>query len=120
LFGFCIGVVAYNILAVLKAALRQVHGTTVIDTQLSGYYVADEVSGTYRGMMIAIPPPAWQGFRQLTVPELADVLIDLAGKVPLAKFRKHPRGPKKPRPPRPFDPKHPPQATAKLLAARRA
>jgi len=120
LFGFCIGVVAYNILAVLKAALRQVHGATVIDTQLSGYYVADEVSGTYRGMMIAIPPPAWQVFRQLTVPELADVLIDLAGKVPLAKFRKHPRGPKKPRPPRPFDPKHPHQATAKLLAARRA
>jgi IS4 transposase len=120
LFGFCIGLVAYNILAVLKAALRQVHGATVIDTQLSGYYVTDEVSGTYRGMMIAIPPPAWQVFRHLTVAEVADVLIDLAGKVCLAKFRKQPRGPKKPRPPRRFDPKHPHQATAKLLAARRA
>jgi IS4 transposase len=120
LFGFCIGLVAYNILAVLKAALRQVHGATVIDTQLSGYYVTDEVSGTYRGMMIAIPPPEWQVFRHLTVAEVAAVLIDLAGKVCLAKFRKHPRGPKKPRPPRHFDPKHPHQATAKLLAARRA
>ena len=120
LFGFCTGVVAYNILAVLKAALRQVHGAAVIDTQLSGYYVADEVSGTYRGMMIAIPPLEWQVFRHLTVTDLAAVLIDLAGKVPLAKFRKHPRGPKKLRPPRPFDPKHPHQATAKLLAARRA
>jgi len=120
LFGFCIGLVAYNSLAVLKAALRQVHGTTAIDTLLSGYYVADEVSGTYRGMMIAIPPPEWRGFRQLTVAELAEVLIDLAGKVPLARFRKHPRGPKKPRPPRQYDPKHPHQATAKLLAARRA
>ena len=120
LFGFCIGLVAYNILAVLKAALRQVRGAAVIDTQLSGYYVADEVSGTYRGMMIAIPPPEWQVFRQLTVPELADLLLDLARKVPLAQFRKHPRGPKKPRPPRPFDLKHPHQATAKLLAARHA
>jgi IS4 transposase len=120
LFGFCIGLVAYNILAVLKAALRHVHGAAAIDTHLSGYYVADEVSGTYRGMMIAIPPPEWQVFRHLTVPELAAVLIELAGKVRLAKFRKHPRGPKKPRPPRPFDPKHPHQATAKLLAARRA
>jgi IS4 transposase len=120
LFGFCIGLVAYNILAVLKAALRQVHGAAAIDIQLSGYYVADEVSGTYRGMMIAIPPPEWQVFRQLTVPEWAEVLIDLAGKVHLAKFRKHSRGPKKPRPPRSFDPKHPHQATAKLLAARRA
>jgi len=79
---------------VLKAALRQVHGATVIDTQLSGYYVADEVSGTYRGMMIAIPPPEWQVFRQLTVPELAEVLIDLAGKGHLAQFRKHPRDPR--------------------------
>jgi hypothetical protein len=119
-FGFGIGVVAYNSLAVLKAALRQVHGATVIDTQLSGYYVADEVSGTDRGLMIAIPPPAWQVFRPLTVPELADVLIDLAGKVALAKVRQHPRGPQKPRPPRPFDPTHPHQATAKRLAARRA
>jgi hypothetical protein len=91
-----------------------------VDTQLSGYYVADEVSGTYRGMMIAIPPPEWQVFRPLTVPEFADLLLDLARKVPLAKFRKHPRGPKKPRPPRPFDPRHPHQATAKLLAERRA
>jgi pimeloyl-ACP methyl ester carboxylesterase len=119
LFGFCIGVVAYNILAVLKAALRQVHGATVIDTQWSGYYVTDEVSGTYRGMMIAIPPPQWQVFRHLTVPQVAEVLLELAGKVCLAKFRKHPRGPKKPRPPRPFDPKHPHQATVELLAVRR-
>jgi hypothetical protein len=120
LFGFCIGVVAYNSLAVLKAALRHVHGAVAIDTPLSGYYVADEVSGTYRGMMIAIPPPEWQVFRHLTVPELAEVLIELAGKVRLAKFRKHPRGPKKPRPPRQYDPQHPHQATAKLLATRRA
>src|SRR5512144_2028527 len=115
LFGFCIGVVAYNILAVLKAALRQVHAATVIDTQLSGYYVTDEVSGTYRGMMIAIPPAEWQIFRHLPVTDLAAVLINLAGKVCLARFRKHPRGPKKPRPPRQFDPKHPHQATVNLL-----
>ena len=119
LFGFCIGLVAYNSLAVLKAALRCVHGAETIDTHLSGYYVADEVSGTYRGMMIAIPPLAWHVFRQLTVPDLAAVLIDLAEKVCLARFRKHPRGPKKPRPPRQFDPKHPHQATAELLVNHR-
>ena len=119
LFGFCIGLVAYNSLAVLKAALRHVHGATVIDTQLSGYYLADEVSGTYRGMMIAIPPLEWQVFRRLAIPDLAAVLIDLAGKVCLTRFRKHSRGPKKPSPPRQFDPKHPHQATAKLLVNRR-
>ncbi|HYQ91261.1 MAG TPA: transposase [Candidatus Competibacteraceae bacterium] len=115
LFGFCIGLVAYNSLAVLKAALRRAHGAENIDTALSGYYVADEVSGTYRGMMIAIPPAEWQVFRHLPVTDLAAVLINLAGKVCLARFRKHPRGPKKPRPPRQFDPKHPHQATVNLL-----
>jgi hypothetical protein len=119
LFGFCIGLVAYNSLAVLKAALRRVHGAAVIDTQLSGYYLAEEVSATYRGMMIAIPPPQWQCFRCLTIPELAAVLLELAGKVHVAQFRKHPRGPKKPRPPRQYDTKHPHQATAKLLTTRR-
>ena len=118
LFGFCIGLVAYNSLAVLKAALRRVQGAAHIDTPLSGYYVADEVSGVYRGMMIAIPPAEWQVFRHLSVTDVAAVLIDLAGKVCLARFRKHPRGPKKPTPPRQFDPKHPHQATAKLLANR--
>ena len=119
LFGFCIGLVAYNSLAVLKAALRRVHSAALIDTQLSGYYLVDEVSGIYRGMMIAIPPPEWQWFRYLTVPALAAILIELAGKVHLAPLRKQPRGPKKPRPPRQYDPQHPHQATAKLLANRR-
>jgi hypothetical protein len=119
LFSFCIGLVAYNSLAVLKAALRRVHGAVVIDTYLSGYYLADEVSSTYRGMIIAIPPPEWHCFRRLTVPELAEVLIELASKVCLARFRKHPRGPKKPRPAHQYDPKHPHKAAAKLLANRR-
>ena len=114
LFGFCLGLVAYNSLAVLKAALRRVHGAEHIDTALSGYYVADEVSGTYRGMMIAIPPAEWPGFRHLPITALAAVLINVAGTVCLARFRKPPRGPQKPRPPRQFDPKHPHQATVNL------
>jgi hypothetical protein len=69
--------------------------------------------------MIAIPPPEGQGCRPLSVTDLTAVWIDLASKVCLARCRKHPRGPQKPRPPRQYDPKHPPQATAKLLATRR-
>ena len=88
LFGFCIGLAAYNSLAVLKAALRRVHGAENIDTHLSGYYVTDAVSSTYRGMMIAIPPAEWQVFRHLPVTDLAAVLVNLAGKVCLARFRK--------------------------------
>ncbi|WP_043757477.1 IS4 family transposase, partial [Imhoffiella purpurea] len=36
LFGLTMAIVAYNALAVIKAALRQVHGAETIDTQVSG------------------------------------------------------------------------------------
>lgn len=57
--------------------------------------MADEISGTYRGMMLAIPTPQWAFVRGIAVPDMADVLLELAGKVRLAAFRRHPSGPKK-------------------------
>ena len=55
LFAFCVALVSYNVLSVVKAALRSVHGAKVVTEEVSGYYLADEVAGTHRGMMIAIP-----------------------------------------------------------------
>jgi len=62
LFGFCVALVSYIILSVIKAALGGVHGTKVIENQVSGYYIADEISGTYRAMMIAISDKHWAVF----------------------------------------------------------
>jgi len=42
IFGFCISLVAYIVLAVVKAALCCVHGTVKIETEVSGYYIANE------------------------------------------------------------------------------
>jgi Transposase DDE domain len=119
LFGFCTGLAAYNVLSAVKAALRSVHGEEKIDTELSGYYVADEIAGTYRGMMIAIPAEEWLVFGTLTVAGWGSVLRELASRVQLDKFRKHPRGPKKPRPKRQSDRRKPHVSTAKLLAERK-
>ena len=55
LFGFCLALVAYNVLAVVLAALRGVHGEETVDEEVSLYYIANEISTTYHGMMIAIP-----------------------------------------------------------------
>ena len=118
LFGFCVALVAYIIMAILKAALRTVHGTKTIEDSLSGYYLADELSGVYRGMMIAIPAHEWIIFRKLTQPQLIQCLQMLAGNVKLSQFQKHPRGPKTPAPERISDPKTPHVSTAKLLASR--
>jgi IS4 transposase len=119
LFGFCIALISYMILKVIKAALAGIHGTKVIEEQLSGYYLADEISGTYRGMMIAIEAEEWEIFRELSHAELIQVLRKLGKKVKLSKFRKHPRGPKKLVAKRKSDPKTPHVSTARLIASRK-
>jgi hypothetical protein len=68
--------------------------------------------------MIAISPPHWVSFRELSDQAFADALRELASAVNLARYQKHPRGPKKPPPERsPYqNGKH--VSTAKLLAQR--
>jgi IS4 transposase len=118
LFAFCVALVAYNVLSTLKAALRSVHGEEKVAEEVSGYYVADEIQMTHRGMMIAIPEDEWAVFHDLPPVELAEVLIRLARAVALPKFRKHPRGPKKPKPEKQSGAKIKHVATAKILEAR--
>jgi IS4 transposase len=120
LFAFCVALVAYNVLSTLKAALRSVHGEEKVAEEVSGYYVADEIQMTRRGMMIAIPEDEWAVFHDLTPVALADVLVRLARSVSLPKFRKHPRGPKKPKPKKGSGARIKHVATAKSLEARHA
>ena len=120
LFGFCVALVAYNTLAVLQAALRREYGTRTVDNEVSGYYLAEEISATYRGMMIALPPSEWLIFRHLPLAEMAALLLELAQQVDLSAFQKHRRGPKKPQPRRKHDPHRPHVSTARLLAERHA
>jgi IS4 transposase len=118
LFAFCVALVSYDVLSTLKAALRSVHGEEVVAEEVSGYYVADEIQMTHRGMMIAIPEDEWVVFRDLIPGELAGVLVRLARSVPLPKFRRHPRGPKKPKPKQQSGAKVKHVATARILKAR--
>ena len=118
LFGFCVALVAYIIMSVVKSALCSVHGVDIIEKQVSGYYIADEISATYRGMMIAIDYDHWIMFQQMTPSKLVKVLKELATNVKLSAFQKHPRGPKKPRPKRKSCKNKPHVSTARILAQR--
>jgi hypothetical protein len=120
LFGFCLALVAYNLLAVVLAALRGVHGEEKVDEEVSLYYIANEISTTYHGMMIAIPPPEWDVFYSMSPADLAATLLDLAQRVRLQAIRKSPRRPKKPRPQRKKPTRKGHVATAKLLMNRPA
>ncbi len=119
LFAFCVALVAYIVLSTIKAALSAVHSVDKIDNEVSGYYLADELSATYRGMLIAIPIDEWVVFRHLSFLAFCKLMLRLAAGVKLSRFKKHKRGPKNPQPKRVSDPKHPHVSTAKLIAARR-
>jgi Transposase DDE domain len=118
LFAFCVGLLAANAVAVLKAALRAAHGEEVA-AGLSAYYLTLEIRETYAGMMVAIPAPHWAVFGSLSDQELARLLRELAGKLVLARYRKHPRGPKKKPPPRRRYQNGEHVATSKILAGRK-
>jgi len=119
LFAFCVALISYMILAVIKAALCAVHGVKKIEKEVSGFYISDEISGVYRGMMIAIQDEEWKVFRQYTQSEFTELLLRLSKNVKLSAFRKHPRGPKKKPNKRKSDPKTPHVSTAKLIAMRK-
>lgn len=118
LFGFCLALVAYNAVSLIQAALRAVHGTAKIEAELSWYYVCLHLSKVYTGMMMAVPSKHWDVFRRLDAREFAALLKELATRIDLRRFRKHPRGPKKPPPKKISGAKICHVATARILAKR--
>jgi hypothetical protein len=115
LLGFSVAVAAYNVLAVLKAALRVVHGEDKVQNQVSGYYVALEWALVYAGMMIALPAEQWEPFGTMSAKELAVHLRDWASKINMLKIKKAPpRKPTKNKTQRIKD-KSPHLSTARLL-----
>lgn len=116
LFSFCMALVAYNILSVIKAALRSVHGHGKVDAGISNYYLVEEIQSTYTGMMIAIPEPEWQFLSTLSLSTFVELLKQWAAQVDLKRFVSSPKGPKKPQPQRPREPHRPHVSTARLLA----
>jgi len=116
LFGFCVALAASNVLAAVKAALRATHKKVALDEVLSDFYVAEELAGTYRGMMIALPEAEWTHLADLSDREFAAWLSGVAKRVRLDRYPKSPRGPKKPRSRRTRYPKAKHVATARLMA----
>jgi hypothetical protein len=94
LFSFCMAAACFNVLSVIVSALRQAHDDD-IDEDVSLYALADELSGTYRGMMIALPAATWTHFQSVTTKELANQLIRWAKQVPISRYKKYPRASKR-------------------------
>ena len=97
LFGFCVALVGYNILAVVKASLRAQHGEEKIEQELSGYYIAGNITRTYDGMLVAIEEHEWEIFYKMPMKEFIKILKELASNVNMKKFKKAPKRKKKPK-----------------------
>lgn len=119
LLAFSIALLTYNVISVLKAAMRSAHRNPSLLMELSGYYLAEEISATYWGMMIAIERQHWTtAFAHLTPLEMAEILKQLAKNVDLSRYKKHKRAPKKPPPKRTGGLRHKHVSTARLLEKR--
>lgn len=96
LFAFCIALCTYNLLAAVKGALRGVHGEATMETKVSNYLLTNEISTMYGGMMIALPPEEWIGFRTMTLAGLARQLERWARVADITRYPKSPNASKKP------------------------
>jgi IS4 transposase len=95
LFGFCMALVTYNLLSVVRAAVRVVHGEEAAHS-LSTYYLANEVASTHVGMSVVLEAPFWKNnYAPLTPTQMANELKRLARNMRLTKYKKAKWTPKK-------------------------
>ena len=116
MFGFSLALVAFNLYAVVMAALRAAHPETNIKEEVSEYYIASDIRAIYSGMMIAVMYEDWAVFREASIPQIAVLLVDLARACNMLKLKKKKRGVKKPKVNVKLDKKTPHVSTLKLLS----
>lgn len=118
LFAFSLACVAYNALAIVKAAIAVERGREEAD-RLSHYYIALELAQTTDGMLIAIPAERWLKVASLPLKEFTDRMRKIAENIDLTVYRKSQRGPKKPKPKKKHKKNVVHVSTAKILARRK-
>lgn len=116
LFGFCVALVAYNVVSMVKGAMRVACGRKFVEQELSMYYLTLEVSRVTSGMMIAIGEKPWDLFRTLSTEEYANTMVELARRLDTRKYTKHKRGPKTPPPKKLSGKRNHHVSTARILA----
>ena len=101
---------------VVMAALRAAYPDQAINDEISDYYIAEEIAATYTGMVMIVGDEEWTIFSNGSIKEVSDLLITLALKIELWRFKKNKRGLKKPAKPKNKFAGMPHVSTARLLA----
>lgn len=118
LFALSLGLLAYNAVALVEAALGCEHGRETVRNKVSTYYLSLEIRQAWDGMQIAIPPKHWRTFATQSDEDFAATLRAIASRMQLARYKKHRRGPKKKPPKKTKYQNGGHVSTAKLIAER--
>jgi len=121
LFGFCVGLLSYNLLATVIASLRAVHGEKKVDEDVSGYLIAQDVRMNAPGLDVMVDTAEWTAhYRALTTDEIAVIMLTLARRVNLRRIPKAKTRTKKPPTPRTRYKNETHVSTKRLLDEKRA
>jgi hypothetical protein len=113
LFSLSCAYVAFNLLQCIRLTLEASRGEQT--EAISLYYVADDVSHTWRGLDAVLSDEDWDCFRTMTPKELSNTLCRLARLVPYHKYTKRRSGSKAGSTPRPPTKRKGHASTARLL-----
>jgi IS4 transposase len=96
LFAFGVAALAYNVLALLMAAVRVKHVSTLekLNIDVSPYYIAMQIRMHYGGLLLVTDPGDWETYESFNPSRFAKLLLGLAANVDPRYFRSYPRKPK--------------------------
>lgn len=119
MLAFCMSLIAYNALRVVRTAMAAVHGQAAAD-RVSDYYLTEVVFSDWRALDIFADPQDWTDqFGHATPKVIAAKLKAAAQKVDIYRLRKSTRGPKKPPPKRVKNKRKPHVSTYRVLQTRK-
>jgi len=120
LFSYGVALFAFNVLSVLRAAMRAVHGAAKIEQSFSTHHMAEEIHAMWSGMTLLLPAAFWRRHcRDLDDAAVASQLKRLARQVNLAQYKKVTRTTRNPPPKRKFSKNTPHVSIARVLAKRK-
>jgi hypothetical protein len=117
LFGFCVALVASNLVEAIFGSLRGAYGHERIDEEVSSFYISSELSVMHSGMMLIVPGEDWRQIGDMIDDDFSEFLKLCASKINLRVYQKSKRGVKKP-PPKKVDTGSPHVSTFKLISER--
>lgn len=120
LFSYGMALFSFNILSLLRVAMRAAHGQDKIEQSFSTHHMAEEIGTAWRGMSLLLPAAFWRRRNaRLGASGVAAELKRLAKLVELSQYKKTVRTSRKPPPKRKFSKNTPHVSTARLLEKRK-